>query len=246
MGIGEVATMKNRGSWAVLTVVFLLFGFMLATQFRARPPESASLQYQRAEELSVLLEEAEAERDTLLTEISSLRTQVTQMQAGEDREDLLRSELNKARILAGLTEVTGPGVVIEMNDSQKVAQPGQDPNVFLIHDTDLKDVINASFGAGAEALSVNGQRFVSRTEVVCAGNVIMVNGVRVAPPFEILVIGDPAVLESGLNMRGGVVYNMQFWGIEVKIRQEQNITIPAYKGSLDFKFAQPVEKDATQ
>jgi uncharacterized protein YlxW (UPF0749 family) len=117
--------------------------------------------------------------------------------------------------------------------------------VFLIHDKDLQDVINAAFGAGAEALSVNGQRFVSRTEVVCAGNVIMINGVRVAPPFKILAIGDPAVLENGLNIRGGVVTNLQFWGIDVKVKQEQEIIVPAFQGALAFKFAQPAQKEAT-
>ncbi len=237
--------MKGRGSWAALTFIFVLFGFMLATQFRARPPVTANLQYQRAEDLSTLLRVVEEERDNLLNEVTALRDQVTKMQAGEEaQEAILMSELNKARVLAGTTEVRGPGVAIEMNDSKRVAQPGQDPNVFLIHERDLLDVVNAAFGAGAEALSVNGQRFVARTEVVCAGSVIMINGVRVAPPFRILAVGDPAVLENGLNMRGGVVSNLQFWGIEVKIKQEQDIVVPAYQGSLDFKFAQPVQKEA--
>ena len=238
--------MRSRGSWAALTIIFVLFGFMLATQFRARPPIAGNLQYQRAEELSVLLRVAEEQRDTLVEEVSALRDKVAQMQAGEDQEKVLQEELNKARVLAGLTEVKGPGVVIEMSDSQKVAQPGQDPNVFLIHDKDLQDVINATFGAGAEALSVNGQRFVSTTEVVCAGSVIMINGVRVAPPFRILAIGDSTVLESGLKMRGGVVTNLQFWGIDVKVKPEPEVVIPAYQGSLDFRFALPVHKEATK
>lgn len=238
--------MKSRGSWAALTIIFMLFGFMLATQFRARPPIAGNLQYQRAEELSVLLNVTEEERDNLITEVTALRDRVAQMEAGRDQERVLQEELNKARILAGLTDVKGPGVIIEMNDSQKTSQPGQDPNVFLIHDKDLQDVINAAFGAGAEALSVNGQRFVSRTEVVCAGNVIMINGTRVAPPFKILVIGDPVVLQNGLEMRGGVVSNLRFWGIDVKISQSQEIVIPAYQGALDFKFASPAQKEGTK
>ncbi len=236
--------MRSRGSWAALTIIFVLFGFMLATQFRARPP-IASLQVQRAEELSVLLKVAEEQRDSLKEEMAVLRDRVAQMQAGEDQSKLLQEELNKARIMAGLTEVTGPGVVIEMNDSQKPAQSGQDANVFLIHDRDLQDVVNATFTAGAEALSINGQRFVSTTEVTCAGNVILINGVRVAPPFKILAIGDPAVLESGLNMRGGVVAGLKLWGIDIKVKQEQDITIPAYQGGLNFRFAQ-VKKGATK
>ncbi len=238
--------MKSRGSWAALTIIFMLFGFMLATQFRARPPIASTIQYQRAEELSVLLKVTEEQRDALVAEVAALRDKITQMEAGIDQERVLKDELTRARVLAGLTEVKGPGVVIEMSDSNKVAQPGQDPNVFLIHDKDLQDVINACFGAGAEALSVNDQRFVSKTEIVCAGNVIMINGVRLAPPFKILAIGDPATLENGLNMRGGVVSNLQFWGIDVKITQQAEIVVPAYKGSLDFRYAQPVQKEAAR
>ena len=238
--------MKSRGSQAALAIIFALFGFMLATQFRARPPLAGNLTYQRAEELSVMLKVTEEQRDSLREEVTALRTQVAQMQAGEDQAKVLQAELGKAMVLAGLTDVKGPGVEVDMSDSEKPAQPGQNPSAFLIHERDLQDVVNALFGAGAEAVSVNGQRFVSTTEIVCAGNVIMVNGVRLAPPFKILAIGDPAVLESGLKMRGGVVDNLALWGIEVKVKQVQEITIPAYRGSLNFRFAQPVQKEASK
>jgi len=237
---------RSRGTRAALTIIFVLFGFMLATQFRARPPIVANLTYQRSEELSVLLKVAEEQRNALKEEVALLRDQVAKMQAGEDEVKVLQNELRKAMFLAGLTDVKGPGIVVDMSDSQKPAQAGQNPNVFLIHERDLQDVINAIFGAGAEAVSVNAQRFVSTTEVVCAGNVIMINGVRVAPPFKILAIGDPAVLENGLKMRGGVVDNLQLWGIEVKVKVEQEITISAYQGSLKFRFVQPVQKEVSK
>lgn len=238
--------MRSRGSQAALTIIFILFGFMLATQFRARPPIAANLTYQRAEELSVLLKVTEEQRDALREEVTVLRDRVTQMQAGEDQVNLLQDELRKAMILAGLTEVKGPGLVVEMSDSQKVAQPGQDPNAFLIHEGDVQNVVNGLFAAGAEAVSVNGQRFVATTEIICAGNVIMINGVRVAPPLKIMAIGDSKVLENGLKMRGGVVDSLVFWGIDVKVKQEQEIIIPAYQGSLNFRFVQPVRKEATE
>ena len=99
--------MKSRGSWAALTIIFMLFGFMLATQFRARPPIAGNIQYQRAEELSVLLRVTEEQRDNLVAEVSALRDKVAQMEAGIDQDRVLKEELNKARVLAGLTEVSG-------------------------------------------------------------------------------------------------------------------------------------------
>lgn len=236
--------MKRRGSQVALTLVFALFGFMLAMQFRARPPISGSLQYQRSEELSVLLKAAEEDRDKLREEVAQLREQLADSQSVEDQVRVLQEELAKLMVLAGTSEVRGPGISLEVSDSKAPSQPGQDPNLFVVHDKDLLEVVNELFVAGAEAVSVNGQRIVSTTEITCAGNVIMINGVRQAPPFLILAIGDPATLEGGLRMRGGIIDNLTFWHLEVKLKAEEEITIPAYAGSLSFKYAKPVKKEA--
>jgi len=139
--------------------------------------------------------------------------------------------------------VKGPGVTVEMNDAQKPVGSGQDPNLFIIHDDDILAVVNELFAAGAEAMCINGQRVVATTEVRCVGPVIMVNGNRVAPPILIQAIGDSSVLEAALKMRGGVVDNLGLWGIEVKIKVEEEVVLPAYSGSVNFKFAQPVKKE---
>ena len=39
--------------------------------------------------------------------------------------------------------------------------------------------------------------------------------------------------------------NLSFWGIDVKIKVEQEIVLPAYSGSLNFKFAKPVQKEGS-
>lgn len=233
--------MRGRGSQVALTLIFVLFGFMLATQFRARPPIVGNVQAQRAEELSLLLRATEDERDAFREENRTLRERVAELLAGEAEETkLLQEELEIARLLAGLSAVKGPGISIEMSDSKKQSAPGQDPNVFLIHDDDVMNVVNELFTAGAEAVSINGQRLVATSEIRCAGNVITINGVRLAPPLHILAIGDPKTLESGLKMRGGVVDSLTFWGIEVKIKMEEEIVVPEYEGSVNFKYAVPV------
>ncbi len=96
--------MSRRGSQAALTIIFILFGFMLATQFRARPPVAANLHYQRAEELSVLLKATEEERDRLRDEVNVLRDRVAEAMAGESQVKVLQEELLKARVLAGLSQ----------------------------------------------------------------------------------------------------------------------------------------------
>ncbi len=234
--------MKSRGSQAALTVIFLLFGFMLAIQFRASPDLPGNYRVQRVEELSVLLQVTEQERDNLKIEVTELREKVTEMMASEDHVKLLQDELQKARILSGLTDLKGPGILVDMNDSQKPPAPGQDPSLLIIHDDDIAQVVNELFGAGAEAVSVNEQRIISTTEIRCAGNVIMINGVRIAPPIHIIAIGDPDTLLSGLKFPGGIVDSLSLWGIEVKAKAAEEVIVPAYGGSLSFRFAQPTKK----
>jgi len=216
---------------------------MLATQFRVRPSIDANVYHQRSEELSLLLKITEEERDRLKEEVQVLRDRVAEIMAGQADVKALQEELIKARILAGLVEVKGPGVTVEMNDAQKPVGSSQDPNLFIIHDDDILAVVNELFAAGAEAMCINGQRVVATTEVRCVGPVIMVNGNRVAPPILIQAIGDSSVLEAALKMRGGVVDNLGLWGIEVKIKVEEEVVLPAYSGSVSFKFAQPVKKE---
>ncbi len=204
----------------------------------------ANVHHQRAEELSLLLTATEEERDRLRDEVKTLRDRVAEaMVEGESQIKVLQDELLRARVLAGLSEVTGSGITVEMNDAKKETSSGQDPNLFIIHDDDVLAVVNELLAAGAEALSINDQRVVATTEIRCAGAVFMINGVRLAPPLKINAIGDPDVLQNALKMRGGVVDNLSFWGIDVKIKIEQELIVPAYTGSLNFRFAKPVQKE---
>ena len=73
-----------------------------------------------------------------------------------------------------------------------------DPNRYIIHYENLLYLVNDLRNAGAEGISINGQRIVVSSEIRCVGNVILVNTTRLAPPFEISAIGDPKALELSL------------------------------------------------
>jgi uncharacterized protein YlxW (UPF0749 family) len=142
---------------------------------------------------------------------------------------------------AGLIAGTGQGVVITLDDSNLPRQPGEDPNLFLIHDEDLLKVINELFAAGAEAVSVNGQRIITNSEIRCVGPTIIINSIKLAPPFIIQAVGDPDILETSLKMRGGVIESLQVFGIQVNIKKQDKIDMPAYTGPIQFKYLKPVK-----
>ena len=92
--------------------------------------------------------------------------------------------------------------------------------------------VNELNSAGAEAVSINGQRITSRSSIKCAGSIINVNGVRIAAPFTIKAIGDPEVLESALRFKGGVIDSLLPWGFSVDVSQEDEIVIEPYTQSF--------------
>ena len=144
---------------------------------------------------------------------------------------------------AGLTPLVGPGVIVRLDDSSRKARTGENPNLYLIHDDDLLKVINELRAAGAEALSVNGQRLTGTSEIRCAGPTLSVNNVRSAPPFEVRAIGDTHALEQALKMRGGVADTLKVWGIELVIETADDVYIPAYKGALTYTYAHETEEE---
>ena len=118
------------------------------------------------------------------------------------------------------------------------AKAGENPNLYVIHDDDILRVINELRAAGAEAISINGQRLVGTSEIRCAGPTLSVNNVRSAAPFEIHAIGDKTTLENALKMRGGVVETLKVWGIQLEITASDAVYVPPYKGIRKYEYAE--------
>ncbi len=141
--------------------------------------------------------------------------------------------LRQAELLAGMTDVTGPGVVVTLDDMQQSAIPeNDDPNTYVVHDSDLLLVLNQLRDAGAEAISINEERILATSEVRCAGNVVSVNNNRISAPFVIKAIGDPEKLSAGLQMRNGVIDQLAVNGIVTKLEPKTEIEIGAYTSGL--------------
>jgi len=221
-----------RQGQIAIALVCAVLGFMLAVQFRTTQDIRASLPYQRVEDLSQRLQETEKERDALLEELAKLRDSLTETSSWETQ---------KIKMAAGIVPLRGPGVVITIDDSKRPAKPGENPNLYLIHDDDMLKVINELWAAGAEAVAINEQRLIASSEIRCAGPTLSVNNTRYSPPYEIKAIGSPQTLVNALKMRGGVVETLQFWGIQISIKPQEVVEIPAYKGTFRFEYAKPVE-----
>lgn len=236
----------KRGNLIWVTLVCIILGVIITAQFRTQAGIKSDIPTKRLEEMTNLLKQAETERDALREQVHKLTVQLSDVLSARNPAADLQEELKNMQMLAGLTELQGPGVTVTLNDSVLSVQAGQDPNLFLIHDDDLLKLINELKAAGAEAVSINGQRIVGSSEIRCAGPTISVNNTRIAPPYIVQAIGSPESLDSSLNMRGGIIETFQFWGIQTKIQKAENLTMPAYIGSHIFQYAQAVDKEDKQ
>lgn len=221
---------------AAIALVCVVLGIMLAVQFKTTQDVRTSIPYQRVEDLSRRLNQTEKERDALAKEVHLLRQTGISGSASQ--------EMEAVKMAAGLTTLQGPGVIVTIDDSKRPSKPGENPNLYIIHDDDILKVINELLAAGAEAISINEQRLIATSEIRCAGPTLSVNNVRYSPPYEIRAVGEPKTLENALKMRGGVIETLQFWGIQISIKKQEGIIIPAYKGAFRFDYAQPVKEGA--
>lgn len=177
------------------------------------------------------------ELETAEKELEQEREKATQNDTELKEAQQKITEGNK---ITGMTEVTGPGVIITLSDGKGVATSTLNPSQLIVHDLDVLSVVNELINAGAEAISINDQRWVLTTAISCRGNTIDINGERIGAPFTIKAIGLPEYL-AGLERVGGYLEYMKQDGVGVKLEKSNSITIPKYSGVISYQYAKSVE-----
>lgn len=195
----------------------------------------------RVEEETLFLEERLSDRRDKIDQIRELQVH------GLDHLSDLKGELAWLRKKTGLTEVTGPGITIILDDNEEMAAIAKaadpltfDPGGFIIHDKDLLYLVNDLRIGQAEAISINNQRIISHTDIRCVGTVILVNSTRLAPPYEISAIGDPEKLIYQVS-NGQTFPWLKGRGFPVKITEKSSLKLPTYKGSFLTNHLQNVK-----
>lgn len=226
-----------------LAGVFVVLGFMLATAFNTSS-RALDARAGRSSDLAGVVRDMERERDDLEARLSSLRDRMSEARREAAEEAGVRDgfgrDLDEARAAAGLTPVRGPGVEVVLDDAETVPD-GADPADCVVHDSDIAGVVNALWAAGAEALSVNGERITATTPIRCAGTTIMVNSTRIGAPYEVLAVGDAEDLDRSL--KGDRVAGPLFreyrtvYGLRASVRRAGALVVPAFSGSFAPRFA---------
>ena len=222
----------------------LILGVLIAAQWQTqstRLPFAARYQVTLAEAALDL----QAEQDKLKLQLASLRAELDAIQAraaafGPLAADL-EARLTRAKYAAGLTPVSGEGIVLTLDDGRVPASaPIRTIELAIVHSTDITDVLNAAWRAGAEAISVNGERITGSS--ACVGAVIQINGTLLSPPFTFNVVGPSERLHAELSDAGQLTdqkARRDRFGLRLRFERSSDVRVPAYNGTVAVRFARP-------
>lgn len=182
------------------------------------------------------------ERDDLVAQVKLARTGVKAqrdtingLQAENEalEKSLLGSSSNSNGLLKqvellslrnGIAPARGPGVEVIVDDA-----PNAENDRNKVLDTDLQKLVNGLWQAGAEAISINGERLTVLSAIRHAGSAITVNFTSLSRPYRILAIGN----SERLPARFAETSSGQAWldlqaevGLQFSITPQSSLRLP--------------------
>lgn len=214
-----------------ICIICFIIVYVMCIQFKTVSKINvAEIETMRERELREALVEWKDNYKELSQELEINRDKIKEYQdkieSNEEAGELLEEELEKAKMLLGLTNVKGTGVVITLSDNSEKD----------IISTVLMDLINELNFAGAEAISINDQRIVAMTDIVDVGDIILVNKKRMSSPYTVKAIGDLTYLQSALNIKKGYLDKYQTEGYTISMTTSNDIVIYKYDGEMTLDY----------
>jgi uncharacterized protein YlxW (UPF0749 family) len=250
----------DRRPWAVSIAAALgVLGFVGAAQW------NSSLERQEfiTSAQGVLITEAEQaqrEQERLRAEIEAAEARVQGFQeadvGSQAERDRLNQDLADARLRSGLTRVQGPGMVLEISDSQREVPVGESATNYIVLVDDLRDIVTALWASGADAITISGgltagppppERLVASTSIYGAGSAILVNAVALSPPFRIEAIGPEGLHDRFLahpSFLARVARRIEAYGLEFASEPRDELRLPEFIGNTRLRWGAPLSEEA--
>lgn len=244
----DYALVRARGGplvsnrWA-LAVTAVVIGAMFAVSTLQTTRAAPALATERGELIS-RIQVAETQQDELRVRVTSLTGEIAQLRAAglgtDDQDKALESQIDALDPVVGNVAVTGPGLVVTVDDAPSADtdaadQEGRD----LVLDLDLQALVNGLWSAGAEAVAINGHRLSSLTAIRGAGDAITVDYRSLNRPYRVEAVGDPRTLQARyVESAGGAWWNelAQNRGMRYEISSMKEMTLAADPG-LALRYA---------
>ncbi len=217
----------------LLFVLLLSFGIILMTHVQSVDAKNSAVglseQYKtRQEELEQFEQQYEKLRQENRQLLDAKTKAISSVLADTGNEHILE-DLERYKIMAGLTELKGRGVEIVLTDKPDFDLL-TDPSDSIVHDADMRYAFRLLLENGATAISVNGMRLVNKTSILCIGPTILVNDNRLTPPYVIHALGDTERMYQAALADPYFDFRAQLpTGIVVTAKTLESVTLPAFE-----------------
>lgn len=236
---------KNKGALILeitAGIIALLLVASMFIQFRTvDESKEIDLEGMREDELKTQIASYKSKYEETMEQYELNKNKIdeytTAMNEDKETTAILDEELQRAKNLMGLTDVTGEGVILTLTDTEDA--------LYTYTADDLIQLINELKYAGAEAISINDNRIINLTDIATlTNNLIVMNGgnVRLSSPYVIKAIGDKTYLLSTLSVKNsGYIDQMKANGMKIEVEQKNNIEIKAYNGNIETNYMKEVK-----
>ncbi len=238
---------KNKlkfGDHLVFFIALFVLGFILILAVKSEISANQIGEPDHNAVLIAMIEEMERENGALEASIAAIMNSAEQLRSSDDFDAEALAEITERnqslRKNAGMTEIGGDGLEIVLNDSEEAANGEFPREAYIVHDKNLLYLVN-DLRPFCEAISINGQRVVTITDIRCVGTVILVNQTRLAPPYQILCIGSQTKLMAALE-KSSEYKSILASPLRIDVHKKSGLTVPAFKGFFEFHFATIVEE----
>lgn len=238
--------------WRLATpVVGLAVGSLFVVS--AHNSEGTDLRPGRYTDLASFARVDAAHYDALKSRVAQLNGEVQVLSGSVDNKQVARyqREASLSKGPAGLLPVVGAGVTVTLSDSPLSKGPDTpyDISPLLVHQQDIQAVVNAMWKAGADAVTIAGQRVVSTTGIRCVGNSVQLQGEPYGQPYVISAIGDTTSLESAIAKDSYLqIYRADAANPKIDIGWDfqavSQLVAPAYDGLLSMSYAKELPASA--
>jgi uncharacterized protein YlxW (UPF0749 family) len=238
--------MNRKAYIYYLFILAAIIGFIVTVQLKSNITYQGIITIPKLLDLQNEISNVEMENKLLMESISEQAMRLVEYKTSVEETGsafgTMQNELEKARNYADLYAVQGPGIIMTLNDSQQELAEGEDIAWYLVHDIDILEIVNELRVAGAEAISINGERVTATTNIRCGGPTINIDGKRHAAPFIIRAIGDPKALEaSALAPDSYIELYMEYTGIQVEIQKVEKLVINGCNNLGKMKYQRKAE-----
>ena len=230
-----------------ILVLCIMLGVLISLQIKSVNGGYLYVPLKTIHDYKIAIRSEEKEIENLRKILNDRKEQVSQYarikEDGGVIKEAMLDELKERQLISGFTDVEGQGIILVVNDATRDLYEGEDLNNVLVHDIDILNLINDLKVAGAEAISINGQRLLATSEINCNGHNIRINNQIFAQPFIIRAIGESKTLEAALvapHTYGYFLKNVV--GLYIEVNTGLNIRISRYSEEMNNKYLKAVEE----